>query len=89
MNVIERELRVAFSKHAQPVGFRVVKWIVMLLLVYWFHDARYFWKWVGVIAVVALAVHFFYRWKTRGWTRPWGGWKDLAAVAEKEERRSQ
>jgi hypothetical protein len=29
--------------------------------------------------LAALAVHFLYRWKTRAWTRAWGGWKDLAA----------
>lgn len=39
MNPIERDLRVAFSKRAQPVGFRIVKWIVIVFLVYRFHAA--------------------------------------------------
>jgi hypothetical protein len=41
--MLKREMRVAFSRKAQPIWFRVVKW------------------------------------KTKGWTQPWGGWNDLDA----------
>ena len=30
--------------------------------------------------VAGLATHLLYRHKTRGWTRPWGGWKDVEAA---------
>jgi hypothetical protein len=26
-----------------------------------------------------LTLHFIWRWKTKGWTQPWGGWNDLEA----------
>jgi hypothetical protein len=89
MNGLKRDLRVAFSRHAQPIWFRVVKWIVIVVLIYRFHDAPTFWTWVGGVAVAGAGLHFFYRWKTRAWTRPWGGWNDLAAGAEKERPRSR
>jgi hypothetical protein len=38
---------------------------------------RWFRVWAlgGVLA--GLTLHFIYRWKTRGWTEPWGGWADI------------
>jgi hypothetical protein len=32
-----------------------------------------------------VATHLFYRHKTRAWTRPWGGWKDVEAVRPYED----
>jgi hypothetical protein len=31
---------------------------------------------------LGLSLHFFYRWKTQGWTRAWGGWDDLPSGRE-------
>ena len=76
---IRRELRVAFSPRAQPVWFRVLKWICMLVSVVLFHDRSWFWWCFAVVAVAAMLSHLLYRWKTNVWTRPWGGWNDLAA----------
>jgi hypothetical protein len=33
---LQREFEVAFSKHAQPIWFRIVKYIVIGLFVYFF-----------------------------------------------------
>jgi hypothetical protein len=76
---LKREARVAFSKKAQPVWFRVVKWVVIVVLVvaYWHHP--YFWWTVLGVLIVALGLHFVWRWKTKAWTQPWGGWNDLDA----------
>jgi len=76
---IRRELRVAFSPHAQPVWFRVVKWTCILAGVLVFHDRSWFWWTLAGLAAAGTLLHFFYRWKTNGWTRAWGGWNDVAA----------
>ena len=78
-SVLKRELRVAFSRRAQPVWFRVLKWvtIVSVCLVYW--RSPNFWLWMLAALGLALTLHFIWRWKTKGWTQPWGGWNDLEA----------
>jgi len=76
---IRREFRVAFSPRAQPVWFRVLKWACILVGVVLFHDRSWFWWCLAVLAVTAMLLHLLYRWKTKVWTRPWGGWNDLAA----------
>ena len=78
-SVLRRELRVAFSLRAQPLWFRIAKWLGFLAYVVAFRGRAWFWPVIGVCTVGALALHFLYRWQTRGWTRPWGGWDDLAA----------
>ena len=78
-NVIRRELRVAFSKKAQPPLFRVIKWIVFIAITAFIRRTRFFWPWVVGLPLLGVAIHLIYRWKTRGWTRPWGGWTDLEA----------
>jgi hypothetical protein len=79
MQTVKRELRVAFSLQAQPWWFRLVKWSLIIAA-----TARYRQRWwfryvVGFSLIGALSLHFFYRWKTQGWQRPWGGWDDVAA----------
>ncbi len=73
-----RETYVAI--HAQSWRFRVVKYIILLAIIIGLH-AWGGWGLVGkvfaVLFVVALAMHFFYRWKTKAWTRSWGGYKKL------------
>ena len=78
-SVLKREARVALSKKAQPVWFRIAKWsvVVVFTLVYW--RSIYFWLTMLVLLVVALMLHLVWRWKTKGWTQPWGGWNDLDA----------
>lgn len=78
--MIERELRVAFSRTHQSLPVRIVKWLVFFALVYWLHDRRYFWHVVVIAFAAAICLHFFYRWKTNAWTRAWGGWDDVEAI---------
>jgi len=77
--ILRRETRVIFSLRAQPLWFRITKWTVAIFLTTRYHAQPWFWPSAGALVAVAFAVHFFYRWQTHGWTRPWGGWNDLAA----------
>ena len=78
-SVLRREMRVAFSRRAQPVWFRVVKWIVIVAITTMLWRSPYFWRWIAGSFVLAMTIHFIWRWKTHVWTRPWGGWNDLDA----------
>jgi hypothetical protein len=79
MNTIQREVQVAFSPRAQPWWFRLVKWSVFIMATARYRQRPWFPYVASIALVVALSLHFFYRWKTHGWTRPWGGWDDVAA----------
>ncbi len=73
---IKREKHVAMN--AQPFVFRLIKWIViitiLILLILWKG-----WIVAGLVflglALTGTCVHFFLRWKTKGWTEPWGPYK--------------
>lgn len=78
-SALRREARVALSLRAQPLWFRITKWAVFLALAALFWRQPFFWWCVLAVAALGLSLHLFYRWKTGGWTRPWGGWDDLAA----------
>lgn len=73
---IQRELKVAFSRNVQPIWFRILKWVLIITTFILFRHQPHFWFRVLGVAVLAVALHLFYRWKTRGWTRAWGGWND-------------
>ena len=77
MQSVKREVQVALSLKAQPVWFRVIKWSVILVVTARYRRRRWFPYGVGGALVVALSLHTFYRWKTHGWTRAWGGWDDV------------
>ena len=79
LHSIKREFRIAFSKRAQPIWFRITKWIVLLGGAYALWGTRYFGYWIAALTVIGVTVHFVYRRGTRGWTRAWGGWSDLEA----------
>jgi len=72
---IKREIEVAFSKNAQPVWFRILKYIVLGGLLYFFWGSKLLWIILLILFVFALALHFWYRYKTRGWTQSYGLWK--------------
>ena len=76
---LRRELRVAFSRHAQPVWFRIIKWMLVITGIVLFHDLSWFWWTMAALAITGTLVHFIYRRKTKVWTRAWGGWNDVAA----------
>ncbi len=73
-HALKRELEVAFSKHAQPVWFRIVKYIVIVTLLYFFWGSRWLWITFLILLGPAVALHLWYRHKTEGWTKSYGGW---------------
>ncbi len=83
-SVLNREAYVAL--HAQTWKFRVVKYIV-LLAIGWIVYALGGWNAVGVtfgvLLIIALGVHFFFRWASKGWTQSWGPYKKLRLPDER------
>lgn len=75
--MLKREVRVALSPRAQPVPFRVVKWLVAIIVSVLLWSTPYFWWWIGGALAISLTLHLIWRWGTRGWTRPWAGWDDV------------
>lgn len=73
--LIKRELEVAFSKHAQPLWFRIVKYIVLACILYFFWGTNLLWIILIVLFVLSMLMHFWYRHKTGGWTKSYGLWK--------------
>lgn len=66
--------------HGQSFRFRLVKWIILIAVGY----CVFLWKgWAGVGwlvlsgAILGIGLHFVLRWKTRGWTQPWGPMKEV------------
>ncbi|MCH6559140.1 hypothetical protein IIA28_17010 [candidate division KSB1 bacterium] len=80
--MIKKEFRVAFSKKAQPLWVRIIKWTFVLAVSYLLFDTKWFWVWIIGLPITGLTVHFVYRWKTKAWTQPWGGWSDVEAGRE-------
>ena len=78
--LVRREFRVALSPKAQPIWFRVLKWTALIAFTVRYHGTPWFWPTVAVALAAALILHFFYRWKTCGWTRSWGGWNDVSSA---------
>jgi hypothetical protein len=85
-SALELELRVAFSPRAQPIWFRVVKWISIVSAAVYFWGAPSFWWWVAALFGVAVGLHLLWRVKTKRWTQPWFGWNDLAATRRVAKR---
>jgi len=72
---VKRELEVAFSKHSQPVWFRVVKYIALAALLYAFWNSLTLLIIFCILLPVSVGLHFWYRYKTAGWTKSYGLWK--------------
>jgi len=75
-----REVQVAFSRRAQPVWFRALKWVLIVGATRRYRHTRAFRFWAVGLLIAACTLHLFYRWKTNVWTRAWGGWDDPAFV---------
>ena len=86
---ISRELRVMLSGNRSPLPLRVAKWLLFLGLARRLYGTKWFWAWLLGLPLAGLATHLLYRRKTRGWTQPWGGWRDLEAANPKEAGRQQ
>ena len=74
---IEKELRVVFSSKRSPLLLKIAKWAVFLVITHRLYGTKWFRAWVFGLPLAGLATHLLYRRKTRGWTHPWGGWKDV------------
>jgi hypothetical protein len=72
---IKRELEVAFSKHSQPIWFRVLKYILLGGILYFFWGTQLLWIILLIMFAFSLLLHFWYRYKTQGWTKSYGLWK--------------
>lgn len=72
---IKRELEVAFSKHSQPVWFRVAKYILLVAVLYFLWGSKWLWTIILSMLGLALLLHFWYRYKTNSWTKSYGMWK--------------
>jgi len=72
---IKREFEVAFSKKSQPIWFRIVKYVLLGSALYFFWGSRWLWICLAVFFVLAMVLHFWYRYKTKAWTRSYGMWK--------------
>jgi hypothetical protein len=64
----------------QSVRFRVIKYIIILTL----GTLLYLWKGLAtvsqvllVLTIVAICIHFLFRWKSHGWTKSWGPYKKI------------
>ncbi len=77
---LRREWRVATSRHAQSIRFRVGKWAVFATIFALAWRVGHFRRMCGGVLAMGAAAHLFWRWKTRNWTRAWGGWDDLDAA---------
>jgi hypothetical protein len=77
---MRRELGVMFSRRHQPIPLRVAKWAVFLAVARRLYGTRWFRAWAFGLPTMGLGAHFFYRYMTRGWTEPWGGWNDVEAA---------
>ena len=73
--IIKRELEVAFSKHSQPIWFRVLKYILLGFILYFFWDTKLLRIILLIMFAFAMLLHFWYRYKTHGWTKSYGLWK--------------
>jgi Na+-driven multidrug efflux pump len=72
---IKRELEVAFSKHSQPIWFRVLKYILLAVIMFFFWGTKLLWIILLISFAFAMLLHFWYRYKTQGWTKSYGLWK--------------
>lgn len=72
---MKREIEVALSKYSQPIWFRIVKYILLAVLVYALWGTNHFWIVLAILLLVSLSLHFWYRYKTKGWTQDYGMWQ--------------
>ena len=77
LDAARREPEVAFSRDAQPLWFRVAKWVIFIAVSKRLRGTRWFRVWTLGVVLAGLTLHFIYRWKGRGWTEPWDGWAGI------------
>jgi hypothetical protein len=73
--ILQREFEVAFTKNPQPAWMRVLKYFLLGLFIYFLWGTKWLWIILVTLFALALAIHFWYRFKTKGWTKSYGAWK--------------
>ena len=71
---LKKEIQVAFSKYTQPMWFRIIKYVALVVLIILTWKKYYFWWLITILIALALVMHFYYRYKTKGWTKSFGMW---------------
>ena len=84
---IHREIEVAFSRRSQPSWFRILKYVVLTAVIYLFWGTRLLWIILLSLFVVAMLLHFWYRYKTDGWKKSYGMWKYHAKEDEEVDEK--
>jgi hypothetical protein len=82
---IKRELEIAFSKDAQPVWFRIAKYILLIAMIYFLWGTQLLWNILLCMFAVGTVLHFWFRYKTHGWTKSYGMWKH---ESDREKRKN-
>ena len=72
--LLKREAEVAFSRNAQPTWVRVLKYVVLGALISFFWGREFLWVMIPALLLLGLLIHFWYRYKTNGWTKSYGSW---------------
>ncbi len=74
----EKEKYVAI--HGQSRQFRIRKYIIIFIISFLVYQCRG-WAAVGYLlaigAIAGVCFHFYFRWKTQGWTKSWGLYKKI------------
>jgi hypothetical protein len=72
---IKREWEVAITENTQPRWLRIFKYVLLGGLIYFLRESDWLWTVLITLFVVSLAIHFWFRYKTHGWTKSYGPWK--------------
>ena len=81
--IIEREIEVALSKHSQPLWFKILKYVLSGFILYFFWGSKLLWIILLILFAFSMLLHFWYRYKTHGWTKSYGMWKHDKSKSEK------
>jgi hypothetical protein len=81
--VIQREMRVACSRRVQSSRVRILKWTILLAATALFYQSRTYWYAILALSFGCFLVHMLYRFKTKAWSQPWGGWSDVETAYPK------
>jgi len=73
--ILHRELEVAFSRRSQSDGFRILKYFLLAFVIYHYWGSGWLWIILSVLSIFSVIVHFWFRYKTKGWTQSYGLWK--------------
>jgi hypothetical protein len=77
-NFFKKELYVI--RHVQTARVRMVKYTIFLVIfwaVYWWGNWEAVRWTLGALLIVALGMHFFFRWKSKDWMEDYGMYKSV------------